>query len=469
MIHLKRMKPQLSVFNVLVLQDAVVFLLLTNTYAVQSEFIGSAQPIVAMVGDDIILPLHLQNAEDVSDVTVEWARPELDPRFVHVRRDNVEFLIDQNPLYMGRTSVNKNKAKCGDVSLKLSKVKLSDAGIYRCFIPDLHIDSTVQLVVGAVSSPATQISIDNNGVVCKSKGWYPDPELLWLDAEGKILSAGPTETVRGPDDLYTVSSRVTVEKRHSNNITCRVQQRKINQTRETQIKVTDSFFMVPSPSSSTVRIIISLLVCLVAVLIAVLAFWKIKKTEKDQRESELPFSTMESQLLVEGGDRKHHLDMIRAKLEEEKQKAEGELKHVDHIIKTLTVQKKDLKKQREKLNSLLQDVNIKIVENKKKLEDGAFFYEEKKTEKREQTKDDLEKKNKELEEMLKNTETLLERTEGLINTMIERKGKLEKDREQITKQLKQTGRQRDEHQKKLELEQSEREEEKHELKTNESV
>ena len=72
---------------------------------------------------------------------------------------------------------------------------------------------------------------------CESTGWYPEPEVLWLDGEGNLLSAGPTETVRGPDDLYTVSSRVTVEKRHSNSFTCRVQQNHINQIREAHIQV----------------------------------------------------------------------------------------------------------------------------------------------------------------------------------------------------------------------------------------
>ncbi|GLD74783.1 uncharacterized protein AKAME5_002611500 [Lates japonicus] len=57
------------------------------------------------------------------------------------------------------------------------------------------------------------------------------------------------ETVRGPDDLYTVSSRVTVEKRHSNSFTCRVQQNKTNQTTETEIHVPDEFFVAPSSPS----------------------------------------------------------------------------------------------------------------------------------------------------------------------------------------------------------------------------
>ncbi|XP_008304148.1 butyrophilin subfamily 2 member A2-like, partial [Stegastes partitus] len=104
---------------------------------------------------------------------------------------------------------------------------------------------------GAASSPVVnraEINSSSCTVVlqCESAGWYPEPELLWLDGEGKLLSAGPPETVRGPDDLYTVSSRVTVEKRHSNTFTCRVQQNNINQSRETRIDVPDDFF----PTSS---------------------------------------------------------------------------------------------------------------------------------------------------------------------------------------------------------------------------
>ena len=89
---------------------------------------------------------------------------------------------------------------------------------------------------GSASTPVIKVisNVSSRVVLqCESAGWYPEPELLWLDGEGNLLSAGPTETLRGPDDLYTVSSRVTVEKRHSNNITCRVQQRNTNQSRET--------------------------------------------------------------------------------------------------------------------------------------------------------------------------------------------------------------------------------------------
>ncbi|XP_029932758.1 butyrophilin-like protein 10 [Myripristis murdjan] len=222
----------------------------------QYQLIGPPQPIVVILGDDVTLPCHLEPARDVTARAVEWTRHDLKPSFVHVWREGLELLIDQHPSYKGRTSLFMDKLKHGDVSLKLSEVKLSDEGKYRCFIPSLGKEMTVELVVGAASSPVLNVTKSSSGVVleCESKGWYPEPELFWLDAEGKLLSAGAPETVRGPDGLYTVSSRVTVEKSHSNSFTCRVQQLSINQTRDTHIHFPDDFILSPVVSDAIVRV-----------------------------------------------------------------------------------------------------------------------------------------------------------------------------------------------------------------------
>ncbi|KAM7019154.1 butyrophilin subfamily 1 member A1-like [Tautogolabrus adspersus] len=229
----------------------VVFLALMNSCRAQSEVMVPSQPVVSLVGEDVILPCHLDPVMNAFDMTLEWARPDLDPRFVLVRRHGEEVEDKKHPSFRGRTSMFIDELEKGNVSLKLSKVKVSDEGGYRCFMPELFKSSIVQLVVGAVSSPVVQVTKNNNGVLleCESAGWYPEPEMFWLDGEGNLLSAEPTETVRGPDGLYTVSSRVTVEKRQSSYFTCRVTQRKINQTREVHVHVKDHASMVPSTPS----------------------------------------------------------------------------------------------------------------------------------------------------------------------------------------------------------------------------
>ncbi|KAL7376017.1 hypothetical protein ABVT39_028030 [Epinephelus coioides] len=268
----------------------VFHLLLTHSCRGQSQLIGSSQPIVATVGDDIILPCHLEPAVDIAAMTLEWTRSDLDPEFVFVWRAGLDLVHTKHPSYKGRTSLFSDELKRGNISLKLSDVRPSDAGRYRCFIPDMRKGSFIELVVGAVSSPViTLAGIDkaSSGVVlqCESAGWYPEPEVLWLDGEGNLLSAGPTETVRGPDDLYTVSSRVTVEKRHSNSFTCRVQQRNINQTTETHVSVSDNFFKVQSGSSIITGLAVSLAFWIVMFIVLLLLFlWKwrqdIIKTKK---------------------------------------------------------------------------------------------------------------------------------------------------------------------------------------------
>ncbi|XP_074518377.1 butyrophilin subfamily 1 member A1-like [Halichoeres trimaculatus] len=206
----------------------------------QYEVLSSPQQIFTTTDNDVILPCYLEPTVDAVSMAVEWTRPDLYPRFVHVRQEGQDLLVSQNPKYKGRTSLSINKLKFGDVSLKLSKVKLSDAGAYKCFIPGVNKHAVVRLVVGAVSSPVI-VSIDRSSsgleLQCQSKGWYPQPEVLWLDSAGNLLPAGPTETLTGPDGLFTVSSKVNVDKSHGNSFTCRVQQKNITQTRETGIQI----------------------------------------------------------------------------------------------------------------------------------------------------------------------------------------------------------------------------------------
>ncbi|XP_074480661.1 uncharacterized protein LOC141761232 [Sebastes fasciatus] len=228
-----------------------------------------------MVGDDITLPCHVKPATDAVHQMLEWSRPDLNPRFVHVRRFGEDQLVDQNPSYKGRTSASIDRLKQGDMSLTLSKVKLSDEGTYRCFSPGLETDSSVQLIVVPVSVTTIEITKVSSGVLqCESEGWYAEPEVLWLDGEGNLLSAGPPETVRGPDDLYIVSSRVTVEKRHSNSFTCRVQQKNTNQTREKHIQVPDDFFTDSSGANSSASTIIGLVVGILFILVVAFVVWK---------------------------------------------------------------------------------------------------------------------------------------------------------------------------------------------------
>ncbi|XP_055358937.1 butyrophilin-like protein 1 [Betta splendens] len=281
----------------LLFQTLVVFALTLHSCEGRSLVVGPSQPIAAAVGDDVTLPCRLQPPADAVAMTVEWTRTGPDRRFVLVWRDGEE-LRNKHEAYEGRTSLLTDELRNGDVSLRLVHVRPSDAGTYRCFVPGLDSDAAVQLVVGrsgSVSSPVIHEVSNTSDVVvleCRSGGWFPEPELLWLDAEGKLLSAGPTETVRGSDDLYTVSSRVTVDKRHSSRYTCRVQQTSINHTSEAHIEVTGNIFPGQtdsrSSSGSSVLVVVGLILCIVVLLAAVAALvvWKRRKNKHGKKQQD---------------------------------------------------------------------------------------------------------------------------------------------------------------------------------------
>uniref|UniRef100_A0A671TLK3 Butyrophilin subfamily 3 member A2-like n=1 Tax=Sparus aurata TaxID=8175 RepID=A0A671TLK3_SPAAU len=351
---------------------SVLHLLLAHFCRGQFQLTGPPQPIVATLGDDIILPCNLVPGADVAGKTLDWTRPELDPRFVFVWRAGQDLVNLKNPSYKGRTSLFTGELKHGNISLKLSNVKPSDGGRYKCYIPDLNTESFVELVVASrvVSWPTISLSrLDRNkgGVVlqCESAGWYPEPEVFWLDGEGNLLSAGPTETVRGPDDLYTVSSRVTVEKRHSNSFTCRVQQNSTNQTRETHIHVPDDFFEVQSSSSSTTAgLAVSLAVCILIILILGFFVWKFKT----KRSS------------------KHPETQVDGVTEEQK---EGQ-----QLMTHETVQMKDLNKGRGERKT--ENSKWPLVTRKRFKEEKNMLKEEKK--RREEAEEEVQRKNQELQE-----------------------------------------------------------------------
>ncbi|XP_045067738.1 CD276 antigen-like [Coregonus clupeaformis] len=208
---------------------------------------GSAEPIVALVGDDVILPCTLRPTVSAVYQTVEWQRPDLKPKEVHLYRDEKDDLALQNRLFGGRTSLFKEELVEGNAGLKLIRVELSDAGNYTCYVPLLdHQKTTIQLIVGAASRPVISIEgIKGDEVVlrCEAEGCYPEPVMEWCDVHGRVLpAAGPPETSRDREGCYTVTSHVNVPKTDNNTFTCRVQQPEIKHMKERRVHIPDQMF-----------------------------------------------------------------------------------------------------------------------------------------------------------------------------------------------------------------------------------
>uniref|UniRef100_A0A8C4GYL5 Ig-like domain-containing protein n=1 Tax=Dicentrarchus labrax TaxID=13489 RepID=A0A8C4GYL5_DICLA len=93
------------------------------------------KPVTVTVGDNVILPCHLEPPFDVRSLTVVWTR---DGQYVHVYRSRMDDPGSQDKNFRGRTSVFHEEMIRGNISLKLTNVTEMDAGSYTCFVPGLQ-------------------------------------------------------------------------------------------------------------------------------------------------------------------------------------------------------------------------------------------------------------------------------------------------------------------------------------------
>ena len=104
--------------------------------------IGSPQPVKAMEGDDVILPCHIEPPVNVETAMMGWTRT------VRLPQDGGDTAEELNQAYKQRTSLFHDEFSRGNISMKLSRVQISDEGTYHCSVPILGESSLIQLFVG---------------------------------------------------------------------------------------------------------------------------------------------------------------------------------------------------------------------------------------------------------------------------------------------------------------------------------
>ncbi|XP_060761889.1 butyrophilin subfamily 1 member A1-like [Neoarius graeffei] len=271
----------------------VTLLILSSFVESQSErfqVVGPEAPLVAVAGEDLVLPCFLKPSTSAVDMTVEWMRLEERASLVHLYQDHEDRNEEQAQPYRGRASLFKEELQKGNASLRLSPLRISDEGRYKCLIQDKswYDDITVHITVEAQGShPVIMMeSYDHSGginLVCESRGWKAEPVVVWLDREGAALPAEDTQTHRDTEG-FSVKSRTTVyDYSDSNRYYCRLLQE--HHMMETEViinrKVFDAWRWVVGVSVSA---------CLIAVgsiVTAVICYKKELQKQKQKAASEL--------------------------------------------------------------------------------------------------------------------------------------------------------------------------------------
>ncbi|CAL9694810.1 unnamed protein product [Knipowitschia caucasica] len=393
-------------------QLSVLFLVQTHFCWGQYTIVTPPQVVMAPVGSDVTLPCQVEPAADLREQVVEWARLDLTPPYVHIRRDALDFHIYQNPLYLARTALSESRLQKGDLSLSLSRVKLSDEGTYRCFLPQTDTEAQVTLLV--VAPPSISVEKDPSGSVvlrCESVGWSPEPELQWLDSEGTVVLRA--EAQRGSDDLFSVSSRLTVQQIQGNTFTCRVQHQPSGASREARLHISDE--KVESCSSCSLAWTLFALCLSAAAAAAALVVWKFKanKQKSEMKDFEL-------------GEREEKEGMLRRG-----ETIEDELKYLEEVIHKLSDTKTFLMKLKEQPQAALYHV-ISLLEAEKN-KPGSMFGIMDKKEMKKHNIDKLEGEKKVYEKTIADIEEQIVKTEETILMSLKRKSVMVAERMNMTK------------------------------------
>uniref|UniRef100_A0A8C3I7J9 Ig-like domain-containing protein n=1 Tax=Chrysemys picta bellii TaxID=8478 RepID=A0A8C3I7J9_CHRPI len=204
--------------------------------------IGPHDPVTAILGQEAVLPCHLSPRMSAANMEVRWFRSQF-LSFVHLYRDGKDQYEGQMPEYWGRTELLKAGLTDGNVPLRILNIRRSDEGQYHCFVQDdiFSEETTLELrVAGLGSAPLISVEGHQDGgirVVCRSAGWYPEPEVLWKDLNGRHLPSLSETKSQGDNNLFETETVIIVTEHANQNLSCCIRNTVLNQEKESAVYI----------------------------------------------------------------------------------------------------------------------------------------------------------------------------------------------------------------------------------------
>ncbi|XP_074975802.1 butyrophilin subfamily 1 member A1-like [Caretta caretta] len=272
-------------FPVLCLTKFVVVVIAVPVhFPAKFTVIGPPDPVAAILGQEAVLPCHLSPRMSAANMEVRWFRPEF-LSFVHLYRDGKDQYEGQMPEYEGRTELLKAGLTDGNVPLRILNIRPSDEGQYHCFVQDgtFYEETVLELrVAGLGSAPLISVEGHQDGgirVVCRSAGWYPEPEVLWKDFNGQRLPSLSETKSRGDNNLFETETVLIVTEHSNQNLSCCIRNTVLNQDKESAVYIADLFFPRVNPLMATLSVILVVLFAFIGLTVYLFKM-KAKLTEE---------------------------------------------------------------------------------------------------------------------------------------------------------------------------------------------
>uniref|UniRef100_A0A8C3KKJ6 Butyrophilin subfamily 1 member A1-like n=1 Tax=Calidris pygmaea TaxID=425635 RepID=A0A8C3KKJ6_9CHAR len=227
--------------------------------------VGPSRPLLATVGQDVVLPCHLSPRMNAQNLEIRWIRHQF-TETVHLYRNGEDLDGAQMEEYIGRTELARAGLSSGSLDLRISGLRPSDDGQYVCTVQDAatYGEATVDLEVTALGSvPLLSLEAYEDGgirVVCRSAGWYPSPQVLWKDGTGQNLPS--VSLRRSPDErgLFEIQDVIIVRGKADRNVLCVVRNSRLEQEQASSLQISAPFFHNARPWMAALGVLLLLVV-----------------------------------------------------------------------------------------------------------------------------------------------------------------------------------------------------------------
>ncbi|XP_030044569.1 butyrophilin-like protein 9 [Microcaecilia unicolor] len=156
---------------------------------------GGSHEMKARLYTSVVLPCEFPFVQGSENLFISWEKEDnRDIIAVHSFHDSTDHPEEQTAQYRGRTRLSKELSR-GVISLELTEVTSSDAGIYMCKAANLNNRGSkeIHLTIDELEADDPKVTVEQrNGekvLKCVSSGRYKKPRVEWHDRKLNDLTS----------------------------------------------------------------------------------------------------------------------------------------------------------------------------------------------------------------------------------------------------------------------------------------
>ncbi|KAG2460462.1 BT2A2 protein, partial [Polypterus senegalus] len=189
------------------------------------QVVGPSSSVLVHVGEDVTLPASLSPVISAQRFEVRWFRDNFDSPVLLYQNHQIK-PERQMQAYNGRAALFTEELQNGNVSLRLQDVRVSDGGLYTCFVDsglwndELHITLKVEALGGQPSISIGSTEDQQTRLECKADKWGTTPDMAWGDMNGVDLTSESSVTEQRDNERFLRVSSFIPIKQEFNMFSC---------------------------------------------------------------------------------------------------------------------------------------------------------------------------------------------------------------------------------------------------------